>query len=53
LTAQKGKNGPLKTASFDKSVANFFDTEGNLLYDLLEQEVLKIHSNITSGKKEK
>jgi len=37
----------------EKSVACFVDTEGNILYDLLEPEVLKLHSNIISGKKEK
>jgi len=53
LTCFKGKNGTEKTVQFEKSVANFFDTEGNLLLDLLEPEVLKLHSNILSGKKEK
>jgi signal peptidase complex subunit 2 len=53
ITAVKGPNGTPKIATFEKSVANFFDTEGNLLYDLLEPEVLKLHSNIVSGKKEK
>jgi len=42
-----------KTVQFEKSVANFFDTDGNLLLDLLEPEVIKLHSNIVSGKKEK
>jgi hypothetical protein len=51
LTCFKGKTE--KTAQFDKSVANFFDNDGNLLLDLLEPEVLKVHSNIVSGKKEK
>lgn len=53
ICAVKGSTGTPKVATFEKSVANFFDTEGNLLYDLLEPEVLKLHSNITSGKKEK
>jgi len=51
ITCFKGKNE--KTVQFEKSVANFFDTEGNLLLDLLEPEVLKLHSNVVSGKKEK
>jgi len=46
-------NGQFREATFEKSVANFFDTDGNLLNDLLEPEVLKLHSNITSGKKDK
>jgi len=53
ISALKEKSGTPKVAQFEKSVANFFDTEGNLLYDLLEPEVLKLHSNIVSGKKEK
>jgi len=53
LISTKGKNGSPKSATFEKSVANFFDTEGNLLQDLLEPEVLRLHSNIQSGKKEK
>ncbi|CAG7720545.1 unnamed protein product [Allacma fusca] len=53
LVSKKGKNGSPKSATFEKSVANFFDTEGNLLQDLLEPEVLRLHSNIQSGKKEK
>jgi len=51
ITCFKGKSE--KTVQFEKSVANFFDTEGNLLLDLLEPEVLKLHSNVVSGKKEK
>lgn len=53
LSSVKGKNGPLKVATFEKSVANFFDSEGVLLHDLLQPEVLKLHANILSGKKEK
>jgi len=52
LTCTK-KNNYERTAQFEKTVANFFDTEGNLLMDLLEPEVVKLHSNIVSGKKEK
>lgn len=51
ITCYKGKGE--KTVQFEKSVANFFDTDGNLLLELLEPEVLKLHSNVTSGKKEK
>lgn len=40
-------------ATFEKSAANFFDNDGNLILELLEPEVLKLHSNIISGKKEK
>jgi len=53
LSLSSTKNGKVRTAFFEKSVASFFDTEGNLLEDLLEPEVLKLISNITSGKKEK
>jgi len=51
LTCYKGKSATEKTVQFEKSVACFFDTEGNLLLDLLEPEVLKLHSNVMSGKK--
>jgi signal peptidase complex subunit 2 len=51
LTSSKG--GKQRTASFQKSVSLFFDSDGVLLQDLLEPEVLKLHSNVTSGKKEK
>ena len=53
LCSVNSANGQIREASFEKSVANFFDTEGNLLNDLLEPEVLKLHSNIISGKKDK
>jgi len=53
LSSQKGSNGKLKAATFQKSVSIFFDSDGVLLQDLLEPEVLKLHSNVTSGKKEK
>lgn len=53
LSCFKGKNATEKTVQFEKSVACFFDTEGNLLLDLLEPEVLKLHNNLTSGKKDK
>jgi len=52
LSSSKG-SGKQKTATFQKSVALFFDNDGVLLQDLLEPEVLKLHSNVTSGKKEK
>jgi len=53
LTLCSTKAGKTKSAVMDKSVANFVDTEGNVLYELLEPEVLKLHGNIVSGKKEK
>jgi hypothetical protein len=53
LTCYKGKSATEKTVQFEKSVACFFDTDGNLLQDLLEPEVLKLHNNIMSGKREK
>jgi len=53
LSSSKGSSGKQRTATFQKSVAIFFDSDGVLLQDLLEPEVLKLHSNVTSGKKEK
>jgi signal peptidase complex subunit 2 len=50
LTCIKG--GSDKTSQFEKSVANFFDTEGNLVLESLEHEVIKLHNNVNSGKKD-
>jgi len=53
VTCYKSNKTQTKSATFEKSVANFFDNDGNLLLELLEPEVVKLHSNIISGKKEK
>jgi len=52
LCCTNSKSGDYREATFEKTVANYFDTEGNLLMDLLEPEILKLHSNILSRKKE-
>lgn len=48
-----GKGKTKKDASFIKSVANFFDEEGVLLYDLLEPEICKLHDSLLKEKKDK
>ncbi|CAB4054807.1 SPCS2 [Lepeophtheirus salmonis] len=45
-------NNKKKESSFNSSVANFFDENGILCMDLLEDAVLKLHGSIESEKKD-
>ncbi|KAK2155726.1 hypothetical protein LSH36_233g09094 [Paralvinella palmiformis] len=47
------KTKAVRTANFTKSVAQFFDVDGNLCSDYFEVEVRKLHSGLSSEKKHK
>ena len=40
-------------ANISKSIANWFDTNGVLVFDKFESEVLKMHDSLLSDKKTK
>jgi len=49
----KAPNGRVSEANLSKSIANWFDSNGVLLYDKFEAEVLKLHDSLLSDKKNK
>jgi len=49
----KAPNGKVSEANLSKSIANWFDSNGVLLYDKFESEVLKLHDSLLSDKKNK
>jgi len=51
LTFYDGKSGAMREESFNRSVADFFDDNGVLCMDLLENAVTKLHKSISSAKK--
>jgi signal peptidase complex subunit 2 len=53
LSCRDGKTGTLREASLVKSVANFFDENGTLIYEVLEPEISKLHNSLLSDRKEK
>ncbi|XP_033609467.1 probable signal peptidase complex subunit 2 isoform X2 [Cryptotermes secundus] len=53
LSCKDGKTGTLREASLVKSVANFFDDSGMLIYEVLEPEISKLHNSLLSDRKEK
>jgi hypothetical protein len=53
LSCKDGKTGTLRGATLVKSVANFFDENGTLIYELLEPEISKLHNSLLSDRKEK
>lgn len=52
LICKNGKSGKNRESSFHKSVANFFDDNGLLCMDLLEDAVLKLHKSLSNEKKD-
>ena len=53
LVFRDGKTGRSREEHLKKSVANFIDTNGNIVQELVEAEVTKMHNNLTSERKEK
>jgi len=49
----RAPNGRVSEASLSKSIAHWFDTNGVLLLDKFEAEVLKLHDSLLSDKKNK
>lgn len=53
LTCKDGKTGAVRQANWTKSVADFIDENGVLVFELLDPEVSKLHNSILSEKKDK
>lgn len=51
LVYKDTKTGITRTDQFNKSVANYFDENGTLLSDLVENDVSKLHNCILAEKK--
>jgi hypothetical protein len=51
LICQDGRTGNTSEASLTKSVASYFDTNGELIQDLVDNDVIKVHNQALSGLK--
>jgi len=49
----KSGNGKTSEANLSNSIANWFDTNGVLLFDKFEAEVIRLHKSLLSDKKNK
>ena len=49
LQYKDGKTGITREDSFNRSCADFFDENGLLCFDLLENAVLKLHKSIANA----
>jgi hypothetical protein len=47
-----GKTQKRRETAFNKSCANFFDENGLLCCDVIENAVMKLHKSLASDKKE-
>ena len=52
LVFKDGKTGAKREEKFIKSVANFFDKNGLLCMDLLEDSVMKLITSLSNTKKD-
>ena len=53
MTFQDGKTGITRTKEISKCVANYFDENGLLCFDLFEPEITQLQSKISAeGKKD-
>uniref|UniRef100_A0A2R5LIA0 Signal peptidase complex subunit 2 n=2 Tax=Ornithodoros turicata TaxID=34597 RepID=A0A2R5LIA0_9ACAR len=48
-----GKTKKTRETTLEKSIASWFDEKGQLLFDLFDPEVTKLHNKLLSDKKEK
>lgn len=53
LCVRDGKTGKVREGSITRSVANFIDSNGVILYDLVEPEVTKLHNSLLIDRKDK
>jgi signal peptidase complex subunit 2 len=53
LSVKDGRTGLIKEGSLTKSVACFFDTNGEMLYDVLETEIARVHNHLLAEHKNK
>lgn len=53
LSYRDGKSGTTREASIKKSVANFIDVNGNVVTEIVESEISKLHNSLLSERKEK
>ncbi|KAK5646044.1 hypothetical protein RI129_004508 [Pyrocoelia pectoralis] len=53
LSCRDAKTGARREANIKKSVANFVDTNGLVVAEIVETEVAKLHSSLLSERKEK
>ncbi|XP_067127976.1 signal peptidase complex subunit 2-like [Centruroides vittatus] len=53
ITFTDGKTNETRESKLSKSVGNWFDENGVLLYDLFELEVCKLHNELLTDKKQK
>jgi len=48
-----GKSGASRDTTFKRSVADFIDENGVICQDIIETQIMKMHSSLTAAKKDK